>query len=135
MIPAGISAPLPAGVAEEPDVVELRGQRGWCLRQNWSYQDGPSAIRIPAGFICDLASVPRAVWAVLSPADLSESAALVHDWIYRHAGTLPGGLSYTRAESDRLFFRIMGEEGVSSWKRRAAYVAVRLFGHSAWRVW
>ena len=35
-------------------------------------------ITVPAGYITDLASVPRSIWAVISPFDVAR-AAVIHD--------------------------------------------------------
>jgi hypothetical protein len=103
-------------------------------------------LTIPAGFQCDLASVPRILWWWISPFDLG-AAAIPHDWIYSHGGKLPDGShqklvngtwenlpqAWTREEADRLFARMMRDVGVPRFMRRRAYNAVRLFGGGAWK--
>ncbi|MEW8044190.1 MAG: DUF1353 domain-containing protein [Candidatus Sedimenticola endophacoides] len=39
---------------------------------------------------------------------------------------------WSRREADRLFARIMREAGVSRFKRRVAFIGVRLFGWFSW---
>ena len=131
-----------------PRVEPLGGNR-YRLFEAYAYvwtKDGASyRLVVPAGFTSDLASVPRLLWFVISPFDLG-AAVVPHDWVYANAGRLPpsswqawrGGdwaddeRVWTRREADRLFGRLMREVGVSRWKRRAAYLAVRLFGFLVW---
>jgi len=99
-------------------------------------------INIPQGFEFDGASVPRILWTItgLTPHGELEPAALVHDYLYRYGGVLPTGAfwrsgvecdhPWTRKECDKLFARIMRESGVPKWRRRLAYIGVRMGG---WR--
>jgi hypothetical protein len=87
-------------------------------------------IQIPAGFIFDLASVPRMLWWLIAPFELSIVGPLLHDYLYRVDGAREG---YTRKQVDELFERLMYLEGISGWRRRAAYRAVRVFGGGSWR--
>ena len=101
-------------------------------------RDGDTTITVPAGFRFDLSSVPRVFWSLIAPFELSIAAPLVHDFLYRHGGKPPEGSvapprAYTRAEADRTFRAMMEAEGVSAWRRTAAYLAVRAFGGRAWR--
>lgn len=136
-----------------PDLRPIANNK-YQLWQNWYYtwvkDDIIRRIKIPAGFICDGASVPRGLWTItgITPDGLGiRSAALVHDFLYAHKGDLPEG-SYqkldssnssnlkwidldeiwTRKNADRIFCRIMRECGVSKFKRRMAYRGVRMFG-------
>ena len=43
-------------------------------------------ITVPAGYITDLASVPRAAWAFISPFDVARSA-VIHDMLYEYINT------------------------------------------------
>lgn len=119
---------------QQPDVIRLNEDR-WLLRSTYCFPDpvrGRSYC-IPAGFEYDKASVPRAVWWLISPDDLGEVAPLVHDWCYAHGGAIPGAVTpYTRAEADALFNRHMSMDHVQAWKRRLAFRAVRTFGGSHW---
>lgn len=102
-------------------------QRTWVLLTDWEGRVNGWAGRIPAGFLFDLASIPKPLWVLLGPHELSVLAPLVHDWVYR---THPLGM--TRSEADRLFLLAMTDEGVGRFRRRAAWLAVRLFGWFAW---
>ena len=103
--------------------------------ENWLLLAPLSVVRpllfdfdIPAGFVTDLASVPRAArWLI--PKGRNESlGAVVHDFIYR--GHVPG---ITRAQADRLFLEIMEQSGVGWWRRQAIYRAVRAGGWASWK--
>jgi hypothetical protein len=88
--------------------------------------DYPSdeVIRVPAGFVTDLASVPRVLWSILPPHGRYAKAAIVHDYLYAQA-------IGTKAEADSIFNEAMAVLGVPKWRRRAMYAAVRLFGRGA----
>lgn len=110
----------------------------WRLEEPYTYQDAPNAIIVPAQFKFDLASVPRAFWWLIAPFELSISAPLIHDFLYRYGGDPPDGTifpprTYSRKEADILFREIMRKEGVWAWRWFAAYHAVRLFGGARWR--
>lgn len=85
-------------------------------------------IVIPDGFSFDLASVPRALWSLIAPFELSILAPLVHDFLYRGNDE-----RYSRAEADDLFRALMEREGVPWWRRWAAYAAVVRYGAEFWR--
>lgn len=112
-------------------------ERRWRVVLPYVYQDGETSITIPQGFETDLASVPRALWTIIAPFELSIIAPVVHDLIYQHGGEVTAYTDpprrYTRGEADALFERIMTQEGVPDWRRHAAYDAVREAGASHWR--
>jgi len=116
----------------------------------WKKRGKHQRIIIPAGFEFDLASVPRIFWTPtgISPDRLRWTAPLIHDFLYEHKGNLPQG-SYqiwdddlngfvnskdiwTRKNSDKMFCRLMREDGIGKFKRRMAYRAVRIGGWYAW---
>lgn len=107
----------------------------WVVDDAWSYTDRRRGITItvPAGYRCDLASVPRLLWWLIAPMELSQCAPVLHDRLYGAGGVLDGRAAYDRATADRLFLEVMTEEGVPRWRRAAAYRAVRIFGRFAWR--
>lgn len=83
--------------------------------------------RIPAGFVCNGASIPRVFWACLGhPFDAElYSSAVVHDYCYDSA-------CIRRAQADKLFRVRMKSCGVRFFKRWIIWLAVRLFGKSAY---
>jgi len=82
---------------------------------------------VPIGFITDGASIPRLFWSFVgSPfTGLYRRAALIHDYLYATQTT-------KRSYADRIFLEAMKDLGVSWWKRRVMYLAVRGWG---WRPW
>lgn len=97
----------------------------WQLLTAFEYHVGayPSAyvIRVPAGTITDLASVPRWLWTVFPPHGRYAKAAIVHDYLYERA-------IGSKREADRIFLEAMGVLGVPRWRRVVMYAAVCLFG-------
>ncbi|HEU4742656.1 MAG TPA: DUF1353 domain-containing protein [Meiothermus sp.] len=120
-----------------PPVISYLGEGQWSLAAEYVYQDGGRTLRIPRGFVFDLASVPRFLWWLIAPFELSVVAPLVHDFLYRYRGNPPAGTVeplkvYTRREADVLFEQIMVMEGVPAWRQISAYTAVRFFGFFVW---
>lgn len=97
----------------------------WELVKPLRYQIGSRIIEVPEGFVCDLASIP-AVARILFPVNGEwTEAAVIHDWLYdQQIGK--------RKEADQIFLQAMKELGVSWWRRRAMYAAVRAGGWIAW---
>lgn len=121
-----------------PPVVSFVGGRNWRLEAEYRYADGETTITVLKGFEFDLSSVPRPLWILIAPFELSVTAPLLHDFLYHYGGNPPLGAiapprSYTRAETDGLFVRVMEQEGVAAWRRGPAFAAVRIFGVFAWR--
>ena len=82
-------------------------------------------ITVPAGFVTDFASTPRALWAVLPPFGTYQLGAVVHDFLYWDQGC-------TREEADALLRAAMAESRVEPLKRDAIWQAVRRGGEAAW---
>jgi len=105
-------------------------------------------ITVPAGYITDLASVPRAAWAFISPFDVARSA-VIHDMLYEYINTQLETVNNSaaaergpatkkereeyRAIADHVFKVAMknSEPSVPGWKIYLAYWAVRMFGRWA----
>jgi hypothetical protein len=80
-----------------------------------------TVIRIPAGTVTDLASVPRLLWAIFPPHGRYAKAAIVHDYLYEQ------GIG-CKAYADQVFLEAMEVLSVPKWRRILMYWAVRLFG-------
>lgn len=125
------------GPLDKPLVWYSPSQRTWLLAEDYlGVVDGHTwYIRAPWPF--DLSSVPRVFWFAVAPNELGVKPPLVHDWLYRHGGEAPtvsgNVVKYTRAQADKLFSDLIREEGVPEWKRRVAYIAVRIGGWRSWR--
>lgn len=82
-----------------------------------------SEYEIPENFETDLASIPRIVWPIISPAHSSLiRPAIVHDWFYRKT------CDFTRYETDLIFYHMLKNDGVSTIRASIMYYAVRWFG-------
>jgi len=114
----------------------------WVLAEDCVYatNDGP-VITAKRGFKTDLASIPRFLWFLLAPFELTLAGPIFHDLIYRLAGSIappdgevvPSEKVFTKDEADDIFLELMTREKISYGIRNAAYIAVRLFGKSSWR--
>lgn len=126
-----------ASTLPAPVLTYVVASEEWRLEATYVYAAPGATFRLPAGFRFDLASVPRWLWWLIAPFELSITAPLVHDFLYRYAGDPPSGAvspptRFTRREADTLFRTTMAEEGVSPARRFVAFWAVRLFGGTAW---
>jgi hypothetical protein len=80
-------------------------------------------ITIRKGFVTDLASVPRIMWACYSPNDARTiPAAILHDYLYRYK------LDFTRKEVDDMFYFALVKGHTKPRTALKYYIGVRLFG-------
>ena len=96
-------------------------------------------ITVSSGFITDLASTPRILWAFIAPFDVAR-AAIVHDLLYKSIrqyrwkkGLVEEDkelIENAKKASDKVFLLAMkdAEPKVSGWKIYSAWKAVDLFG-------
>lgn len=75
---------------------------------------------IPKGFTTDFASVPKMFWFLIPPMGKHNRAALLHDY-------LCWSNKKTRKETDRIFYTVLREHGVSTFRCKAMYYSVRLY--------
>lgn len=95
-------------------------------------QNSPAGVPAPlgtivvtAGFITDLASIPRLFWDILPPFGKYTEAAVIHDWLYRHH-------LFPRAACDAVLLEAMQLCRVGWISRQLIYRNVRAFGWAAW---
>ncbi len=87
------------------------------------YVGSHDVITIPGGFRTDLATVPRAFWALMPPTGSYEQSALVHDW---HCERLAAGdCDVSSRDADGLFRRIAREGGAGFVLRWLMWCGVR----------
>jgi Protein of unknown function (DUF1353) len=96
----------------------------------WTPPTGPEAglpqvIKIPKGFVTDLASIPSLFWWALPPQGRYGHAAILHDWLYWDQST-------SREAADHIFDVAMDELGVAPATRKAIWASVRVFGGGPW---
>jgi hypothetical protein len=87
--------------------------------------DGEKRYEVPAGFVTDLASIPRAFRWLLQQNGGSRRAAVLHDYLYRNHLT-------TRAEADALFRKALKAEGVNPVGGFLYWAGVRIGGWTAY---
>lgn len=87
-------------------------------------QDGPTVV-VPAGFVTDLASIPRVFWSLLPTDGTYTFPAIVHDFLYWTQPT-------ERDVADKVFRYGMDDMKVSSVAASAIYAAVRVGGAGTW---
>lgn len=107
-----------------PAILEMLGHYNWRVHEPFAFylsDDESDVIEVPAGFVTDLATVPRIFWILLPPDGKYAKAAIIHDYLYDNA-------LRTKKEADRIFLDGMDVLGVPKWKRTVMYWAVRLFG-------
>ena len=102
----------------------------WEVALGFAYYVGEKGskdkIFVPTGFQTDFASVPRPFWIILPPDGHYTQAAVLHDFLYHKQDR-------KRKQCDLIFLEAMQVLGVSWWKRKVMYRAVRLFGWMPWR--
>ena len=98
-------------------------------------------ITVPTGFVTDLASVPRAMWAFIAAFDVAR-AAIIHDLLYKTIRQYrwkmkdkedANLIAKAKKASDKVFYHAMkdADPSVPSWKIYASWKAVDLFGKSS----
>lgn len=110
----------------------------WTLEQDYFYIDNLKQVEITInrGSTYDLSSVPRIIWKLISPFDLSYEASLIHDALEscdggRKAlnGNIKGTIEfkedniqyYTLDEINELFLIMMKQYEVKPWRYYIAY--------------
>lgn len=81
---------------------------------------------VPAGFVTDLASIPRLMRWLFNVNGRSRLPAILHDWLYR------SGI-YSRAEADALFKEACLAAGVWWGERYSLWLGVRIGGWAFYR--
>lgn len=116
----------------------------WALERELSYRTdigGEGTITIPAGFVTDLASIPRLVTNLFPPDGPWTEAAVVHDALYYTRGganpwygrkIISRPTPYARAEADDILREAMADLDVPVIKRNIIWSAVRVGGARAY---
>lgn len=87
----------------------------------WQQKDKGAAVVVPAGFVTDLAVVPRITWERLKSDNAFVLAAFVLDWIYARQ-------QVSREQADRTFDDLLKDLKVDAIKRRMLFEAVKWNG-------
>ncbi len=115
--------------------LDVWGDSDWVLLKPLRYFSvvADCQIDVPAGFITDMASIPRFFRRVIPVNGRHRYPAIVHDWIYANHGGEGPVSAIPRDLADAVFSEGMGVVGVPAWKRRAMYAAVRTGGGRYWK--
>lgn len=115
----------------------------WRLNSEYTVRIGQShKLVCPDGMWTDGASIPRFFWRLIGhPMQLPGfRAAIIHDggymgeliWYHKQGDDwIPE--EYTKQDIDELFRELLKALGVSRWRYKAMYRAVRLFGKGHWK--
>ena len=90
------------------------------------WMDGESnTIKVPRGFVCDLASIPWFTGFMLNALGRHQRAAVLHDWLYRNRARSKG-------YCDKQFNAAMKFDGVRLWRRAAIIAGLKIGGRVSW---
>ena len=98
-------------------------------------------IKVPTGFVTDLASVPRALWWAIAPFDVAR-AAIIHDLLYKSIRQYRWKMKdkedkelikQAKIASDKVFKLAMedADPKIAGWKIYSSWKAVDIFGNSS----
>jgi hypothetical protein len=101
------------------------GRQLYQLLHDFSYLSdvAKGTITAPAGFVTDLASVPRLPFMFLALGDMGQEPGVIHDYLYS-TGVLP------RSMADSVLREALEVTGVSRVKANMFYAGVRVGGAS-----
>lgn len=107
----------------EPDLWTVAAPLVWCSPQF-------GRLVVPAGFITDLASIPRILrnLPILDPNGLSRRPAGMHDWLYGSKD----GRRYDKQFADSFLRAALLTEGATQATASTFYYGVHWFGQSSW---
>lgn len=109
-------------------------ERSWVVQEPITYEIGEvgsgMTVHVPAGFVTDLASIPRIFWVWTPPFGRHALAAVVHDFLYTtHSINTPTGRKHcSRALADDVFMEAMTVLEVRSSRASTLYAGVRVGG-------
>lgn len=112
-----------------PAILEILDDLRFRVVQPFSFYVGESEATatarysVPIGFVTDLTSVPRVLWALLPPHGRYAKAAILHDYLLTkvRAGEL------SRPTADAIFYQAMKVLAVPTWQAWLMYRAVSLY--------
>lgn len=109
--------------------VEQVSVRNWMLRWSLVYRGQTHGVAIPAGYVTDFASVPRAFSWLIPAFGIYTRAAIVHDFLITDILPKQAHLEvpeFTSRDVDGIFRRILRELGVPFTRRWLMWAGVRL---------
>jgi len=111
------STPLRLEGLSEPDE--------WAVLAPVVWLEGQLRIEVPAGFVTDLASIPRELRGMFDVNGPARRPGVLHDFLYcaRHI---------SRLEADELLYRALVAEGMSEFTAKFYFFGVRAGGQVHW---
>lgn len=125
------SAPLL--VQYDPEASAELGADYWRVTSPFRFylksKDSGRWVFVPAGYLTDGASVPRAFWSLIPPWGKYGQAAVVHDIVCEYLSITVDGhpASVTRAQCDDILLEAMAALGVPVVQRNLIYGAVKCY--------
>lgn len=125
------SAPL--DIRYDKEASAALGADHWRVTKDFRYFIGGKNtqqwVTVPAGYLTDGASVPRALWSLIPPWGAYGQAAVVHDLLCEYLAIVDHGelVPITRERCDEIFNEAMAVLGVPGDTRNAIYNGVRLY--------
>lgn len=120
------SAPL--DVRYDAEASQALGADHWRVLRPFRFYVGSQRawVSVPAGYLTDGASVPRALWSLIPPWGAYGQAAVVHDLVCEYLSITVDGApkAVTRAECDSILLEAMTVLDVPDLQRTAIYDAV-----------
>jgi hypothetical protein len=116
---------------ENPAVLSPFGDgTQWIVLQDMDFsiklQNKKTAIiRVPRGFVTDLASTPKAVWSIYPPFGKYLVASILHDYLYWRQ-------SCSREQADKILYQAMRDSGVDQSTQTRFFDILNSFGGQAW---
>lgn len=104
------------------------GVQLWELREEFAFYSDSlgQRITVPAGFITNLASIPKAVQNIIANDDPRiEMPSVIHDYCYTVQ-------TVSREQADKVIREGMELQGAGAFIRQSVYLALRAFGGAAW---
>ncbi|MND25688.1 hypothetical protein D3C87_1271250 [compost metagenome] len=120
-------------VTHDPLASKLLGQDYWRVMKSFRYYIGTKGsnrwVEVPAGYLTDGASVPRAFWSIIPPWGSYGQAAVVHDILCEYLTIVEDGLPkrITRKEADEILLEAMHVLEVPELTAHTIYNAVKLY--------
>ena len=124
------SAPLT--VRYDAEASKALGADHWRVTEGVRFYlaaDHNAWVTVPAGYLTDGASVPRALWSLIPPWGAYGQAAVVHDLVCEYLSVTVDGKPkrITRAACDDILFEALVVLDVPEVQRQAIYQAVCAF--------
>jgi hypothetical protein len=101
----------------------------WMLTEPLAYKPSGSnvALVVPAGFVTDFASLPRALCSLLPPAGKYLAAVIIHDFLYWDQ-------SCDRQIADRMLATVLKDSEVNRVQGGLIQAGVRVVGIGGWNI-